>query len=104
MKEPPCDTRSLPASVVARRVIVRGRVQGVFFRACTRDEARHLEIQGWVRNLPGGEVEAWVQGQPQAIEAMLDWFPEGSPASRVTDVSVEIVEAEPQHEECRIRR
>jgi len=67
-------------------VIVEGRVQGVFFRAYTRDEALKLGLSGWVRNRPDGSVEALIEGGKTAIEKMLQWFPEGSPHSLVETV------------------
>ena len=70
-------------------VIVEGRVQGVFFRAYTSDEAKKLGLTGWVRNRPDGSVEAVVEGDTESIETMLHWFYQGSPGSRVTDVKVQ---------------
>jgi acylphosphatase len=64
-------------------VIVEGRVQGVFFRACTRDEAVRL---GWVRNRPNGSVEALVEGEKGAVNKMVQWFQQGSPHSIVEKV------------------
>ena len=68
------------------QVIVRGRVQGVYFRAFTRDEAESLGLSGWVRNRADGSVEALVQGEAHAVERMLAWFWTGSPHSRVSEV------------------
>ena len=64
-------------------VIVGGRVQGVFFRAYTRDEAVKLGLSGWVRNRPDGSVEALIEGEKTAVEKMLQWFYQGSPHSLV---------------------
>jgi acylphosphatase len=66
--------------------IVEGRVQGVFFRAFTRDEAVRLGLSGWVRNRPNGSVEAVVEGEKSAVGKMLQWFHEGSPHSIVEKV------------------
>ena len=79
---------------VAKRVIVSGRVQGVFYRACAQQEAARLGVVGWVRNLRDGRVEAFVEGEVAAVEGMLRWFPKGSPHSRVTAVDVEDVAPE----------
>ncbi|MDX1777008.1 MAG: acylphosphatase [Desulfobulbales bacterium] len=68
-------------------VIVTGRVQGVFFRAFTRDEAVRLGLSGWVRNLPNGAVEATVEGEKAAVQKMLLWFQHGSPNSIVENVA-----------------
>ena len=70
-------------------VHVSGRVQGVYYRANTRDTARSLGIDGWVRNLADGRVEAMFEGPSEAVEEMVEWCHEGSPAANVADVSVE---------------
>ena len=67
-------------------VIVAGRVQGVFFRAFTRDEALRLGLCGWVRNRPDGSVEAIVEGETSCVEKMVHWFHQGSPNSIVDTV------------------
>lgn len=68
-------------------VWIRGRVQGVFFRAYTRDAAIQTGVTGWVRNLPDGRVEAVFEGDAEKVERMLDWCRrEGSPLSRVENV------------------
>ena len=74
----------------ARYVVVHGRVQGVFFRSATRRTAQHHGIAGWVRNLPNGSVEAWLEGAPDAVEAVEAWMTTGGPPSAVVeDVEVE---------------
>jgi acylphosphatase len=70
------------------RVWISGRVQGVFFRAFTRDAAVREGIAGWVRNLPDGRVEALFEGDAECVERMLEWCYEGSPGSRVENVQV----------------
>ena len=69
-------------------VFVTGRVQGVFFRATTRDTASNHDVDGWVRNLDDGRVEAVFEGPEEAVEAMIDFCHEGSDAARVEDVDV----------------
>ena len=69
-------------------VIVEGRVQGVFFRAYTRDEAVSLGLTGWVKNRPDGSVETLVEGKKSAVGKMEQWFHLGSPHSNVTGVHV----------------
>ena len=69
-------------------VTVQGRVQGVFFRAYTRDEAVRLGLAGWVRNRPDGSVEALVEGEQKAVGKMVQWFHQGSPHSLVEKVLV----------------
>ena len=67
-------------------VYVSGTVQGVFFRATTRDEARERGVDGWVKNLDDGRVEAVFEGPETAVQELIDWCHEGSPAATVTDV------------------
>ena len=69
-------------------VYVSGRVQGVFYRATTRETARERGVDGWVRNLDDGRVEAVFEGPEEAVEAMVEWGHEGSPQARVDDVEV----------------
>jgi acylphosphatase len=68
------------------RVVVRGRVQGVFFRVETRDRARSLGLSGWVRNTPDGSVEAVFEGDRERIESMLAWCRRGPSLARVDEV------------------
>jgi acylphosphatase len=75
-------------------VWVSGRVQGVFFRAATRDQARALGVLGWVRNLPDGGVEIVAEGDGLNIEAFLDWCRRGPPRAVVE--SIEVLEESPE--------
>lgn len=68
--------------------IVKGKVQGVFFRAYTKDEADRLRLGGWVRNLPDGSVEALVSGESKNVDRMLEWLETGSPMSQVAKVVI----------------
>lgn len=79
---------------IGRSVFVSGRVQGVGFRYSTRDQAVRLGVAGWVRNLPDGRVEAFVEGEPKAVTAMLDWLRSGPPGASVDDVRSSDVEAD----------
>jgi acylphosphatase len=74
------------SKILALRVQVSGRVQGVFFRASARKEADDLGVMGWVQNCRDGRVEAHFQGAPANVEAMVRWCHKGSPAAHVTDV------------------
>ncbi|MFB6129500.1 MAG: acylphosphatase [Salinigranum sp.] len=74
---------------VRAHVFVSGRVQGVFYRANTRDAAEERGLSGWVRNLEDGRVEAVFEGPADAVEGMVEWCHTGSPAADVADVSVE---------------
>jgi acylphosphatase len=67
-------------------VWITGRVQGVFFRYHTRDEALRRGLKGWVRNLPDGRVEALFQGDDAAVEDMVRWCHQGPSSARVTNV------------------
>lgn len=79
--------------VVARRVVVHGRVQGVFFRdSCHREAVRH-GVGGWVRNEPDGTVAALFEGPGDAVETMVAWCHDGPPRAVVD--RVEVTEAAP---------
>lgn len=77
---------------VTRRVVVRGRVQGVFFRASTRREAVERGVAGWVRNRDDGAVEALFEGEPEAVEAMIEWCRSGPDGAAVEDMDVSLGE------------
>jgi acylphosphatase len=70
-------------------VFVSGRVQGVFFRATTREQAAEHGVDGWVRNLDDGRVEAVFEGPESGVEAMVDFCQVGSPAANVEGVDIE---------------
>ena len=74
--------------VVRRRVVVRGRVQGVFFRDSCRSEAARLGVAGWVRNARDGSVEAVFEGPVAAVSAAVNWCRQGPPRAVVESVSV----------------
>lgn len=71
---------------VAVEVVVTGHVQGVFYRAGLREQARQHEVRGWARNEADGSVRAWLEGSPEAVETVLEWCAVGSPGARVDDV------------------
>jgi acylphosphatase len=77
------------ADRVRVRVVVRGRVQGVFFRALCADEARGLGLAGFVRNRPDGALEAEFEGPSEAVEAIVAWCRVGPPHARVDEVRVQ---------------
>jgi len=68
-------------------VLVSGKVQGVWFRESTRQEAERLGVGGWVRNLPDGRVEAVFTGPAAAVDAMVAWCHRGPPAAQVAGVA-----------------
>jgi acylphosphatase len=69
-------------------VRVRGAVQGVFFRGEARDRARSMDVGGWIRNLPDGEVEAVFEGPADRVESMVEWCKRGPAGARVEGVDV----------------
>ncbi|MEP4378882.1 MAG: acylphosphatase [Alphaproteobacteria bacterium] len=83
------------AETVAVRVVIRGRVQGVWFRAWTENVARDQCLDGWVRNRSDGSVEAVFAGPVQAVDRMVNSCHEGPPASVVENVTEERIDAEP---------
>jgi acylphosphatase len=81
------------SSSLARRFLVRGRVQGVGFRWFVEREAHILQISGWVRNNPDGSVEVLAMGSPTQLSGLRSRLQEGPRAARVD--SVEELESEP---------
>ena len=75
-------------TVERKRVVVRGRVQGVFFRDTTRRHAQALGVSGWVRNRDDGAVEAAFEGERAAVDAMLEFVRSGPRGAAVEDVEV----------------
>ena len=73
--------------MIRRRVIVHGRVQGVFFRDTARRMAQSRGLGGWVRNTPEGTVEAVFEGEPEAVESMVRWCDEGPRGALVERVA-----------------
>ena len=71
---------------VARELRIRGRVQGVYYRASMVEQARRLGAVGWVRNRADGSVQAWVQGAPEVVDALVDWARRGPPQAQVSEV------------------
>jgi len=83
-------------TAVCRRCRVTGRVQGVFFRASTQQQARALGITGWARNLPDGNVEVLACGTPEALDALARWLWDGPRLAQVdgvecTDQAVQVL-------------
>ena len=81
--------------MAARRLLVRGRVQGVLYRNWTVATARDLGLRGWVRNLGTGEVEILAIGEESAIEALIERCRQGPPAAKVTEIVASEAEQEP---------
>jgi acylphosphatase len=74
--------------MIARRVRITGRVQGVFFRAWTRDEARSIGVHGWVRNCPDGTVEAHIEGDETPVGELIRRMRHGPPHAKVMDLEI----------------
>lgn len=72
--------------MAAARFLVSGKVQGVFFRASTREQALRLGLNGHALNLPDGNVEVVAQGPDEALQALADWLRQGPPMAQVREV------------------
>jgi|YNPNPStandDraft_1061719.scaffolds.fasta_scaffold129455_1 acylphosphatase len=83
--------------------VVRGHVQGVFFRAHTREVARQLRLTGWVANQADGTVRVVAEGPRPALEALRAWLRQGPPLARVEEVQVEWAEAAGEFRDFYIR-
>ena len=81
--------------MLSLRLRITGRVQGVGFRYAMQSEAARRGLSGWVRNRRDGSVEALVQGEARAVEALVDWARRGPPGARVDALRSEAAESEP---------
>jgi acylphosphatase len=82
-------------TVITKRLVIHGRVQGVYFRDSMRQLAQQLGVTGWVRNRRDGTVEAMAQGAPIVVDKMIEWAREGPEFAQVTDVQIEDAENSP---------
>ena len=82
----------------SRRVHLRikGRVQGVFYRQSAKEEADRLGLRGWIKNLPGGDVEAMCEGPQASLDAFIYWARRGPPAASVAELNTD--EGQPEGE------
>lgn len=78
---------------ITRRLMIHGRVQGVYYRASAQAEALRLGLGGWVRNRATGEVEALVSGPEASVSAFIEWARNGPPAARVDRVDISEADA-----------
>ncbi len=83
----------MAAETVRRRVVVRGRVQGVFFRDSARERADAHGVAGWVRNRSDGAVEAVLEGPADAVDRVVRFFQTGPPRAQVDSVEVQAEDA-----------
>ena len=83
---------------------IQGTVQGVWFRASMRTEALRLGIQGWVRNVPNGSVEAVIEGRRDQLDLLIAWAHEGPDQASVDDVSVSWIERDDVLDSFEVRR
>jgi acylphosphatase len=79
---------SRDAAVVQAHLFISGTVQGVSFRASTREQARQRAVTGWVKNLKDGRVEALLQGPRDKVDEVIQWCHRGPPAAKVEKVVV----------------
>jgi len=84
----PSETGHQPSETVTARIIIRGIVQGVYFRVSTRNIARKYSVYGWVRNNKDSSVEAVFEGRREDVESALAWCKEGPPGARVDETHV----------------
>ena len=89
---------------VRAHIYVSGMVQGVFFRWHTKEEADKHGVKGWVRNLPDGRVEALLEGEKEAVEAVIEFCRRGPPLARVEKVEVQWEPYRGEYEKFRIVR
>lgn len=78
------------------KAVVSGRVQGVWFRASTREKAEELGVRGYVKNLPDGRVEIVAVGEKEKVDALLEWASQGPPGARVKDITLKTLETAEQ--------
>lgn len=72
---------------LCRHFVVTGRVQGVFYRAQTQQQANNLQLTGWVKNLPTGEVEVLACGEHEQIDKLYQWLLKGPKLASVTQIN-----------------
>jgi len=88
---------------VRARIVVTGRVQGVFFRSNTAEKARELGIFGWVKNLEDGGVEAIFEGEKENVEKIIEWVRKGPILANVNKVEIEWEDYESEFENFEIK-
>ncbi|PLX93806.1 MAG: acylphosphatase [Desulfuromonas sp.] len=89
---------------ICATVRVRGKVQGVCYRASTQETARAYGLKGWVRNLPDGSVEACFQGEEQKVRAVIEWCRQGPPHAAIDSLDIDWEEVSESFANFSIRR
>ncbi|QDZ38724.1 acylphosphatase [Euhalothece natronophila Z-M001] len=82
-------------TTIRKHLWISGKVQGVGYRLSAQSEARKLGVNGWVKNLPDGRVEAVLEGEKTAVEQMIQWCHQGPTSAVVKDIQVQ--EESPEH-------
>ena len=86
------------------RLMIEGRVQGVFFRASAQEEAVRLGLKGWARNCPDGSVEVVAEGERKKIDDLVGWCHHGPPGARVNNVRLQWDDFQDEFPDFRIKR
>ena len=86
-----------------KKVIISGKVQGVFYRLETQKAARQAGVAGYVKNLADGSVEAVFQGPPEAVDQMVAWCHQGPPAARVDQVIDDVAPSQTDFKDFEVR-
>lgn len=89
---------------VRMHLVIKGRVQGVFFRASTQEQAHRLGIKGWVRNCPDGSVEVMAEGPRERAEEFLSWCRQGPPHAQVDEVKLRWEKFSGEFQDFRVKR
>lgn len=90
-------------SIIQAHVLISGKVQGVFFRSNTEDKVKELGLNGWVKNLPDGRVEAVFEGEEKVVNEMVEWCKKGPRFSHVRRIDVEFDKASNEFHNFEIR-
>jgi len=85
------------------RIIVSGRVQGVFFRKHAQDKAKELRLTGWAHNTIDGKVEIVVEGKKEKTDEFLEWCRQGSSLAKVDDIEVEHEDPKGEFDDFEVR-
>ena len=90
--------------MITKKILIKGKVQGVWFRASTKQQAEILGIVGWVRNTKEGAVEGVFQGAKEKVDDLIHWCHQGPSFAQVTEVIVESYQGNEQYTSFNIRR